>query len=52
MIDLLLRKMKVPPPVCHTEHPQSIMMLGVVASNDEKCLPIFIKEKEKVNREV
>ena len=36
------------PPVYHTKHPQSIMMLCVVASNDEKCPPTYINEKEKV----
>ena len=28
-------------------HPQSVMMLGIIASNGEKCLPHYIKEKEK-----
>ena len=30
-------------PVCHTKQPQSVMMLGIIASNGEKCLSIIIK---------
>ena len=40
------------PPVCHTKHSQSVMMLGIIASNGEKCLLIYIEEKEKVISDV
>ena len=33
-------------------HSQSVMGLGIIASNGEKCLPIYIKKKEKVTSDV
>ena len=47
-----VQKGESPPPVCHTRHSQSMMMLGVVASNGEKCPSIYIKEEGKVNTEI
>ena len=34
-----------------TKHPTKIMMLGVVASDGEKCPPIFTPANEKINTE-
>jgi len=34
-----------------TKHPASVMVLGMVASDGNKCLPIFIPSGEKVNTE-
>lgn len=38
-------------PVNRTKHPAGVMMLGIIASNGNKCPPIFIDEGAKVNAE-
>ena len=39
-------------PKFKTKHPASIMVLGIVASDGNKCPPIFIKQGVKINAQV
>ena len=39
-------------PKFKTKHPASVMVLGIVASDGNKCPPIFIKEGVKINAQV
>ena len=48
----IVQKVDSASPVSYTKHPQSVMMLEIIASNGEKCLTIYIKEKEKVISDV
>lgn len=38
--------------VCKSKHPAKVMVLGVVASDGQKCPIIFMPQSEKVNTEV